>query len=209
MKKYVHSKESTKELSTKQKRALDIRKIANHTTVERQLGHFHPKFGSALGTGYDGATGVVQKTKRAGSAGSSPASAGVTYEWSFSFVGGSSLRLSYVSKVGGVITYTPITDKGNYTFDVASTNAGAPSSVAFWIDEATDIPVNDRYAVYCGQVPFYSTNNGITGINFVTLDTDPNTNELINADITADLNSAKIAWMDSLFSQNSSSITIF
>jgi hypothetical protein len=65
MKKYVHSKESTKELRMEQKRALDIRKIANQTTVERQLGHFHPKFGSALGTGYDGSTGVISKTRRA------------------------------------------------------------------------------------------------------------------------------------------------
>jgi len=65
MKKYVHAKESTKELRLEQKRALDIRKIDNQTTVERQLGHFHPKCGSSLGTGYDGATGVVSKTKRA------------------------------------------------------------------------------------------------------------------------------------------------
>lgn len=208
MKKYTHSKESTKPLLKKHQRALDIRKIDNHTTVERQFGHFHPKFGSALGTGYDGTTGVVQKTNRAGSVGSGPKSAEVTYEWSFSFVGGASLRLSYISKVGGVITYTPITDKGNHTFDVASTNAGAPASVAFWIDEATDIPVSDNYRVYCGLVPFYSTDGGSTGINFVTLDTDPNTNELITADVTSSLDNAKIAWMDSLFAGDSS-ITIF
>lgn len=199
MKKYVHSKESIKPLRAEQKRALDIRKIANQTTVERQLGHFHPKFGSALGTSYDGVTGVVQKTNRAGSAGSAPKAAEVTYEWSFSFVGGTSLRLSYISKVSGVISYTPITDKGNHTFDVASTNAGAPSSVAFWIDEAADIPVSTNYRVYCGLVPFYSTDGGATGINFVTLDTNPATNELITADVTSSLGSAKIDWMDGLF----------
>ena len=203
MNKYTHAKESTKELRMEQKRALDIRKIANQTTVERQLGHFYPKFGSALGTGYDGTTGVVQKTNRAGSVGSGPTSAEVTYEWSFSFVGGTSLRLSYISRVSGVISYTPITDKGNHTFDVASTNAGAPASVAFWIDEATDIPVSDNYRVYCGLVPFYSTDGGSTGINFVTLDTDPNTNELITADVTSSLDNAKIAWMDSLFAADS------
>ena len=65
MKKYTHSKESTKPLLKKHQRALDIRKIDNHTTVERQLGHFHPKFGSSLGVAYDGATGVIAKTKRA------------------------------------------------------------------------------------------------------------------------------------------------
>jgi len=208
MKKYVHAKESTKPLLKKHQRGLDIRKIANQTTVERQLGHFHPKFGSALGTGYDGATGVVQKTNRAGSVGSAPKAAEVTYEWSFSFVGGASLRLSYISKVSGVISYTPITDKGNHTFDVASTNAGAPSSVAFWIDEAADVPVSDNYRVYCGLVPFYSTDGGSTGINFVTLDTDSNTNELITADVTSSLDNAKIAWMDNLFAGDTS-VNIF
>lgn len=64
MNKYTHSKESTKELRMEQKRALDIRKIAKQTTVERQFGHFHPKFGSALGASYDGSTGVISKTKR-------------------------------------------------------------------------------------------------------------------------------------------------
>jgi len=74
MNKYTHSKQPTSqkakvrqdgsEFKSKVQRGLDIRKIANQTTVERQFGHFHPKFGSALGAGYDGTTGVISKTKR-------------------------------------------------------------------------------------------------------------------------------------------------
>lgn len=77
MNKYTHSK-SPNSLKSKVRRNLtpskfipralrdvEIRKIANQTTVERQFGHFHPKFGSALGTGYDGSTGVISKTRRA------------------------------------------------------------------------------------------------------------------------------------------------
>ena len=63
MNKYKNGK--TKPLRTEQQRALDIRKSANHTTVERQFGADFPKFGASLGAAYDSAKGVISKTKRA------------------------------------------------------------------------------------------------------------------------------------------------
>jgi hypothetical protein len=63
MRKYKNGK--TKPLRTEQQRALDIRKSANHTTVERQFGADFPKFGASLGTAYDSANGIISKTNRA------------------------------------------------------------------------------------------------------------------------------------------------
>ena len=70
MNKYTHAKESTKELSTKQKKALDIRKSSDEAgslviTVERAFGFFTPKFGGSLGSTYNRATGAISKNKRA------------------------------------------------------------------------------------------------------------------------------------------------
>jgi len=76
MKKYSHSK-SPNSLRSKVRRNLtpskfipralrdkEIRKIANHRTVERQFGYFRPKFGSTLGVDYDGSTGAISKVRR-------------------------------------------------------------------------------------------------------------------------------------------------
>lgn len=70
MKKYVHSKESTKPLRAEQKRALDIRKSSDEVdslvkTVERQFGFFTPKFGGAWGSSYNRTTGAISKNYRA------------------------------------------------------------------------------------------------------------------------------------------------
>ena len=70
MKKYTHSKESTKELRLEQKRALDIRKSSDEDdslviTVERAFGFFTPKFGGSLGSTYNRATGAIGKNYRA------------------------------------------------------------------------------------------------------------------------------------------------
>ena len=69
MKKYTHSKESTKELRTEQKRALDMRKSSEEVdslviTVERQFGSSHPKFGASLGSSYNKSTGAISKVNR-------------------------------------------------------------------------------------------------------------------------------------------------
>jgi hypothetical protein len=70
MKKYTHAKESTKQLSTKQQKALDIRKASDEAgslvvTVERQFGFFTPEFGGAWGSSYNRVTGAISKNYRA------------------------------------------------------------------------------------------------------------------------------------------------
>lgn len=65
MNKYTHVKESTKQLRREQERALNIKRVANHKTVERLFGFFFPSFGSSLGVSYDGANGFITKTNRA------------------------------------------------------------------------------------------------------------------------------------------------
>ena len=222
MKKYAHSKKSTKPLRAEQIRELNLRKVGPGSTVksvELLYGESHPQFGGSYGAQYDKATGKISKTYRAQSisvaepgavAGPTPnpnPAPAQTIKWFITTGIFGTINLAYAS--GGA--YLPIAPTSANTFPIQATmptdwsnvvdpngmfgaapQPNTPSDIAIWVASNAYGEVENNYKSGNYELAFLQM-GGPDGINWIA--SDPENNVFIDPNTTQ----GTIDWMKGLF----------